>query len=82
MRDARDRVLLTLKDGPAYPTDIAETCGMPLGTVKNEINRLRKHGLVKYTGETDPRTRARQVRLTDKRCGVTGVTDPIAYRGL
>jgi DNA-binding transcriptional ArsR family regulator len=73
--NARDRVLLTLKDGPAYPADIAETCGIPLGTVKNELTRLRKRGLVEYTGEVQGQ--ARQVRLTGDGLSVTDVTHPI-----
>jgi hypothetical protein len=72
--NARDRVLAALKDGPAYPADIAETCIMPLGTVKNELTRLRKRGLVEYAGEVEPHTKAKEVRLTDLGAGVT---DPI-----
>jgi hypothetical protein len=70
-----DRVMLALKSGPAYPADIAETCVMPLGTVKNELTRLRKRGLVEYTGEGEGQ--ARQVRLTETGLSVTGVTVPI-----
>jgi hypothetical protein len=73
--NAGDRILLALKGGPAYPADIAETCIMPLGTVKNELTRLRKRGLVKYTG--DVQGQARQVCLTEDGLSVTGVTDPI-----
>jgi predicted ArsR family transcriptional regulator len=73
--NAGDRVLLTLKDGPAYPEDIAARCAMPKGTVKNELTRLRKRGLVEYTGEV--RGQARQVRLTEDGRSVTGVTDHI-----
>jgi hypothetical protein len=73
--NAGDRVLLTLKDGPAYPADIAEKCDMPLGTVKNELTRLRKRGLVAYTEEVQ--RQARQVRLTEDGLSVTGVTLPI-----
>jgi DNA-binding transcriptional ArsR family regulator len=70
--NSRDRVMLALKGGPAYPSDIAETCHMPLGTVKNELTRLRKRGLVEYTGEVQGQ--ARQVRLTEDGRSVTGVT--------
>jgi AAA domain len=70
--NAGDRVMLALKGGPAYPTDIAETCIMPLGTVKNELTRLRKRGLVEYTGEVEGQ--ARQVCLTNAGLSVTGVT--------
>jgi hypothetical protein len=73
--NARDRILLVLKGGPGYPADIAEACVMPLGTVKNELTRLRKRGLVEYTGEVQGQ--ARQVRLTEDGLSVTGVTDPI-----
>jgi hypothetical protein len=73
--NARDRVMLALKGGPAYPTDIAETCIMPLGTVKNELTRLRKRGLVEYTGEVHGQ--ARRVCLTDDGFSVTGVTGPL-----
>jgi hypothetical protein len=75
MLNARDRVMLALKGGPAYPTDIAETCIMPLGTVKNELTRLRKRGLVEYTGEVQGQ--ARQVCLIDDGDSVTGVTAPL-----
>jgi len=75
--NAGDRVRLVLKDGPAYPAKIAETCDIPLGTVKNELTRQRKRGLVEYTDETDPSTRAKQVRLTEDGLAVTGVTHPI-----
>jgi DNA-binding transcriptional ArsR family regulator len=61
--NARDRVMLALKGGPAYPTDISEATHMPLRTVKNELTRLRKRGLVEYTGEVQGQ--AREVRLTE-----------------
>jgi hypothetical protein len=70
-----DRVMLVLKDGPAYPADIAEKSDIPLGTVKNELTRLRKRGLVEDTGES--RGQARQVCLTEDGLSVTGVTDSI-----
>jgi hypothetical protein len=75
--NARDRMLLALKDGPAYPADIAETCVLPLGTVKNGLTQLRKRGLVEYTGEVDPRTKAKEVRLIEDGLAVTDVTVPI-----
>jgi hypothetical protein len=61
--NARNRILLALKSGPAYPVDIAETCVMPLGMVRNELTRLRKRSLVEYTGEVQGQ--AREVRLTE-----------------
>jgi hypothetical protein len=73
--NARDRILLALKSGPAYPADIAETCVMPLGTVKNELTQLRKRGLVEYTGEVQGQ--AREVRLTEDGLSVTGVIGTI-----
>jgi len=76
--NARDRAMLALKSGPAYPAEIAEACVMPLGTVKNELTRLRKRGLVEYTGEVQGQ--ARQVRLTDDGLSVTGVTATIRGR--
>jgi hypothetical protein len=75
--NAGDRVLLVLKGGPAYPADIAEKSEMPHGTVKNELTRLRKRGLVEYTREVEPHTKAKEVRLTEDGRVVTGVTDPI-----
>ena len=75
--NAGDRVRLALKNGPAFPAEIAEACDIPLGTVKNELTRQRKRGLVEYTDETDPSTKAKQVRLTEDGLAVTGVTDPI-----
>jgi DNA-binding transcriptional ArsR family regulator len=75
--NAGHRVMLVLKDGPAYPTDISEKSEMPHGTVKNELTRLRKRGLVEYTGEVEPQTKAKEVRLTKDGLSVTGVTDPI-----
>jgi len=73
--NARDRVLFALKSGPAYPQDISDRCVMPSGTVKNELTRLRKRGLVKYTGEVQGQ--ARQVCLTEDGLSVTGVTATI-----
>jgi DNA-binding transcriptional ArsR family regulator len=67
--NARDRIMLALKGGAAYPSEIAEACLIPLGTVKNELTRLRKRGLVEYTGETQGQ--ARQVRLTEDGLSVT-----------
>jgi hypothetical protein len=71
------RVMLVLKDGPAYPTDISDKTETPLGTVKNELTRLRKRGLVEYTGEVEPHTKAKEVCLTEDGLSVTGVTVPI-----
>jgi DNA-binding transcriptional ArsR family regulator len=67
--NAGDRVLMVLADGPAYPADIVERTGNPLGTVKNALTRLRKRGLVEDTGEV--REQARQVCLTEDGHSVT-----------
>ena len=75
--NAGDRVMLVLKDGPSYPLDIHEASSIPLGTVKNELTRLRKRGLAEYTGEMHPDTKAKKVRLTADGLAVTGVTDLI-----
>ena len=75
--NAGDRVRLALKDGAAFPAEIAEAYNIPLGTVKNELTRQHKRGLVEYTGERDPSTKARKVRLTEDGLAVTGVTDHI-----
>jgi hypothetical protein len=75
--NAGDRVMLGLKDAPAYPADVAEACDLPLGTVKNELTRQRKRGLVEYTGKINPHTKAKEVRLTEDGLAVTAVTDPI-----
>jgi hypothetical protein len=72
--NASDRARLALRDGPAFPADIEERTGMPLGTVKNAFTDLRKRGQVEDTGEVDPRTKGRQVRLTEDGWAVTGVT--------
>jgi AAA domain-containing protein len=77
--NAADRVKMVLKDGPAYPADAAERSDLPLGSVKNALTDLRKRGLVEETGEVNPHTKAREVRLTDDGRTVTGVTP--AYKG-
>jgi hypothetical protein len=69
--NAGDRVLMVLVDGPAYPADIVVRTGDPLGTVKNALTSLRKRGLVEDTGEADPHTKAKEVRLTNDGLSVT-----------
>jgi hypothetical protein len=69
--NAGDRVMLALKDGPAYPADIVERTGDPLGTVKNALTRLRKRGLAEDTGEANPHTKAKEVQLTNDGLSVT-----------
>lgn len=56
-----DRVKLVLKEGPAYPNELAERTGMALGSVQNCITGLKKGGEVESTGEN--KGRAQQVRL-------------------
>jgi hypothetical protein len=73
--NAGDRAMLALKDGPAFPADIAERSEMLPGTVKNALTGLRKRGLVEDTGEVEPHTKAREVRLTEEGRAVTGVTN-------
>ena len=72
--NAADRVMLVLVDGPAYPADVVDRSGVTLGTVKNALTDLRKRGLIEYTGEVEPHTKAREVRLTEDGRAVTGVT--------
>ena len=69
--------MLVLKDGPSYPIDIHEASGMPLGTVRNTLTKLRKRRLVEYTGEVHPDTKAKRVRLTADGFAIIGVTEPI-----
>jgi hypothetical protein len=58
---APERVKLALQDGPLYPSEIAETTGMPAKTVKNSLTGLRKQGAVEPTGEKEGREE--QVRI-------------------
>jgi hypothetical protein len=73
--NAGDRVMLALKDDPAFPADIVESSGMQLGTVKNALTDLRKRRLVEDTGEVEPHTKAKKVRLTEEGSAVMGVTN-------
>ena len=61
-----DRVKLALKEGSAYPVEIAEVTGIPLNTVKNSLTKLRKSGEVEPTGERNE-DGAEQVRLVSHR---------------
>jgi AAA domain len=58
---APERIKLALRDGPLYPSEIAETTGMPTKTVKNSLTGLRKQGAVEPTGEKEGREE--QVRI-------------------
>jgi hypothetical protein len=64
--NARDRVMLVLKDGAGFPADIVERAEMPLGTVKNALTDLRKRRLIENTAEVNPHTKAREVTLTEE----------------
>jgi AAA domain len=59
--NADDRIAHALKEGPAYPDELADATGLALGTAKNCLTRLRRVGKVEDTGET--RGQTRQVRL-------------------
>jgi hypothetical protein len=59
--NADDRCELVLRDGPAYPEEIAVRTGLAEGTVRNCLTRLRRAGKVEYTGEVQGR--AQQVKL-------------------
>ncbi len=60
-----DRVLLALHDGPRYPEDFysPSVWGVEMPTVKNNISKLRKDGLVKDTGNKEGQSR--EIELTD-----------------
>jgi DNA-binding transcriptional ArsR family regulator len=61
--NADERVVAALRDGPAYPDEIAEATGLARSTVKNKINALKKAGRVEITGEI--RGQMEQVQLAD-----------------
>jgi hypothetical protein len=73
--NAGDRVMLALMDEPAFPADIAERVEMPHGTIKNALTDLRRRGLVEDTGEVEPHTKAKEVRLTEEGRTVMVVTN-------
>jgi hypothetical protein len=50
-RNAEDRVIAALEDGPACPDEIVEATDLARGTVKNKITGLKKAGRVKPTGK-------------------------------
>src|SRR5829696_6496979 len=60
-----DRVLLALSDGPAFPNGFysQSVWGVEFATVKNNITKLRKDGLVQDTGEIEGQ--AREIELTE-----------------
>lgn len=61
MLNSTDRVRLALRDGPAFPDEIAEATGLARKTVKNAVTKLKKGGGVEETGEA--KGLSRQVRI-------------------
>ncbi len=60
-----DRILLAVYDGPRYPEDFysQSVWGVEMPTVKNNISKLRKDGLVRDTGNREGQSR--EIELTD-----------------
>ena len=77
--NAADRVLFVLKEGPAFPADIAEACHLSLGTVKNCLSRLRKSGRAENTGRVEGQSK--EVRITGVGQGVISVIPPVEGDG-
>lgn len=63
----RTRVLLALRDGPAYPADLAESIGVSRQLLSNHLACLRGCGLV----VTTPDGRRSRYELADARIGQT-----------
>jgi DNA-binding transcriptional ArsR family regulator len=61
--NAQDRIVYALRDGPAYPDEIAEATGLAQGSVKVTLSKLRKAGKVEPTGKRG-KFGAEQVRLS------------------
>ncbi|WP_402463338.1 ArsR/SmtB family transcription factor [Isoptericola aurantiacus] len=59
----RARILLTLREAPAYPSDIADRLGVTRQVVSNQLACLRGCGLV----STRPDGRRTEYRLSDPR---------------
>ncbi|ROS76459.1 helix-turn-helix transcriptional regulator [Cellulomonas sp. PhB143] len=59
----RARVLLALREAPAYPSDLAEALGVSRQVMSNQLACLRGCGLV----EAAPDGRRVRYRLTDER---------------
>ena len=47
----RRRILVTLLDGPAYPTEMADTFAVTRANLSNHLTCLRECGLVTATAE-------------------------------
>jgi DNA-binding transcriptional ArsR family regulator len=81
----RTRVLLTLRDGPAYPADLAELIGVTRQAMSNHLACLRGCGLVVAI----PEGRRTRYELTDSRIDhalgdlldLVLVVDPDCYGG-
>ena len=59
----RATVLLTLRDGPAYPADLADLAGVTRQTMSNHLTCLRGCGLVTAV----PEGRRSRYQLADER---------------
>lgn len=78
----RARILLALREAPAYPADLAEMLSMPRQSVSNHLSCLRGCGLVVAV----PEGRRMRYELADPRLGhaigdllgLILVTDPTA----
>jgi DNA-binding transcriptional ArsR family regulator len=57
-----DRILLALRDGPAFPEDLVAPVDAVIGTVRNTLSAFRRRKLVEDTGEQQGRSQ--QVGLT------------------
>ena len=63
--DSRRRLLLALIDGPAYPSDLADSLELTRANVSNHLACLRGCGLV----VTEPEGRRVRYELADARLG-------------
>lgn len=61
----RSRVLLALRDGPAYPAELADLVGVSRQTMSNHLTCLRGCGLV----VAQPEGRRTRYELSDARIG-------------
>ncbi len=61
----RTRVLLTLREGPAYPADLADRTGVSRQVMSNHLSCLRGCGLVVAV----PEGRRTRYELVDRRLG-------------
>ena len=61
----RTAILMRLRSGPGYPTELAESLGATRGTVSNHLAELRSCGLVDVLREG----RRNRYELADRRLG-------------